>query len=77
MAPYRLLVSAVTRSARTYGEQIVDIIHLNTILQGAHLLPVFGDKPVPQHFKFTSSLVSFRHYYINKYADYHSHEIAF
>ncbi|CAK5266001.1 unnamed protein product [Mycena citricolor] len=77
MAPYWLLVSAVTTSARTYGKWIVDIIHLDTILRAAHLLPVFGDEPVPRHFKFMSSLVSFHHYYINKYTDHHSHEITF
>ncbi|KAJ7822702.1 hypothetical protein B0H13DRAFT_2681657 [Mycena leptocephala] len=43
----------------------------------AHLLPIHGDNPVPRHFKHTRSLDLFAAFYINKYADHHSHEIAF
>ncbi|KAJ7440045.1 hypothetical protein FB451DRAFT_1445189 [Mycena latifolia] len=46
-------------------------------VDGAHLVPIFGDHFLPRHFKYSSSLDSFRAYSINKYADHHSHEIAF
>ncbi|KAJ7036423.1 hypothetical protein C8F04DRAFT_954003 [Mycena alexandri] len=59
------------------GQRIMDIIHIDSILRSAHLIPVFGDDFLPRNFKFTASLNSFRAYYINKYADHHSHEIAF
>ncbi|KAF7334397.1 hypothetical protein MVEN_02268800 [Mycena venus] len=57
--------------------RIVDIIHIDSILRGAHLIPIYGDKPLPRGFKHTASLDSFRAYYVNKYADHHAHEIAF
>ncbi|KAJ7830779.1 hypothetical protein B0H13DRAFT_2240600 [Mycena leptocephala] len=59
------------------GEREMSIIHLDTILRAAHLLPVHGDDPVPRHFKHTRSLDLFAAFYVNKYADHHSHEIAF
>ncbi|KAJ7434405.1 hypothetical protein FB451DRAFT_1467623 [Mycena latifolia] len=57
--------------------RVMDIIHVDSILRGAHLVPIFGDHFLPRHFKYSSSLDSFRAYSINKYADHHSHEIAF
>ncbi|KAJ6587718.1 hypothetical protein B0H10DRAFT_2333593 [Mycena sp. CBHHK59/15] len=60
-----------------HGHRILDIIHLDTILRGVHLIPIFGDDFLPHHFKYSSSLDSFKAFYINKYADHHSHEIAF
>ncbi|KAJ7039942.1 hypothetical protein C8F04DRAFT_949338 [Mycena alexandri] len=59
------------------GQHVMDIIHINSILHGAHLIPVFGDDFLPHNFKFTASFNSFRAYYINKYADQHSHKIVF
>ncbi|KAF7293855.1 C2H2-type domain-containing protein [Mycena chlorophos] len=59
------------------GRREVDIIHLDTIVRGAHLIPVFGDERIPHRWRFTDSLDSFQAYYVNKYADHHSHEIAF
>ncbi|KAJ7692795.1 hypothetical protein B0H14DRAFT_3662741 [Mycena olivaceomarginata] len=59
------------------GQRVLDIIHLDSILRGAHLIPIYGDSHLPRHIKHTASLDSFRAYYVNKYADHHSHEIAF
>jgi hypothetical protein len=59
------------------GRRVMDIVHIDSILRGAHLIPIFGDDFVPHHFKYYSSLDSFKAFYINKYADHHSHEIAF
>ncbi|KAF8193121.1 hypothetical protein K438DRAFT_1934856 [Mycena galopus ATCC 62051] len=59
------------------GQRVLDIIHLDSILRGAHLIPIYGNSYLPRHIKHTASLDSFRAYYVNKYADHHSHEIAF
>ncbi|KAJ7027114.1 hypothetical protein C8F04DRAFT_1288082 [Mycena alexandri] len=59
------------------GRRVVDIIHIDAILRGAHLIPIFGEDFLPHNFKYSSSLDSFKAYYINKYADHHSHEIVF
>ncbi|KAF7350244.1 hypothetical protein MVEN_01327900 [Mycena venus] len=59
------------------GEREMSVIHLDSILHAAHLIPVYGDDPVPRYFKYTRSLDLFAAFYGNKYADHHSHEIAF
>ncbi|KAJ7724780.1 hypothetical protein B0H16DRAFT_289198 [Mycena metata] len=59
------------------GKRETSLIHLDAILRAAHLVPIYGDHPVPRHFKHTRSLDLFAAFYINKYADHHSHEIAF
>jgi hypothetical protein len=59
------------------GNREMSIIHLDTVLRAAHLIPVYGDDPVPRHFKYYRSLDLFAAFYVNKYADHHSHEIAF
>ncbi|KAJ7930653.1 hypothetical protein B0H13DRAFT_2228231 [Mycena leptocephala] len=59
------------------GQRVMDIIHVDTILRRAHLIGVYGDHFLPRHFKYSDSLDSFKAFYINKYADHHTHEIAF
>ena len=57
---------------------MLDIIHLNSILHNAHLMGVCeGSIHLPCNFTFNDSLDSFKAFYINKYIDYHAHEIAF
>ncbi|THG94259.1 hypothetical protein EW026_g7178 [Hermanssonia centrifuga] len=53
------------------------VIHLDSILRLAHLIPVFGDAVIPPDFQQSQSLDAFKTYYVNKYADHHAHEIAF
>lgn len=62
---------------QTHG-RLMSVIHLDTIMRNAHLLPVYGSAFVPlAHFlDFTDSLDAFTAFYINKYASHHSHEIA-
>ena len=57
-------------------ERLCSVIHLDTILRGAHLLPVFGNQPLPINFDYTHSLDAFSMYYVNHFADHHSHEIV-
>jgi hypothetical protein len=58
------------------NERDISILHLDTFLRGAHLLPVFGTRPLPVDFHFSYSLDAFRTYFVNKYIDHHAHEIA-
>ncbi|KAG1882453.1 hypothetical protein F4604DRAFT_1879499 [Suillus subluteus] len=51
--------------------------HVDTIYRATHLLPVFGDGPLPVDFHFAHSLDTFNSYYVNKYADHHANEIVF
>jgi hypothetical protein len=53
------------------------ILHLDTIVRGAHLLPVFGHGHVSQTSSSADTLDRFTSFYVNKYADHHSFKIAF
>lgn len=55
----------------------VTVLHLDTFLRGAHLLPVFGAHPLPLDFRYQHSLTSLSAFYVNKYIDHNAHEIAF
>ncbi|OSC97902.1 hypothetical protein PYCCODRAFT_1376275, partial [Trametes coccinea BRFM310] len=59
------------------GQRGRDVVHLQTLLRAAHLIPVFGEDPIPPQLRQHESLDSFRAFYINKFADHHAHEIAF
>ncbi|KAI0313153.1 hypothetical protein OF83DRAFT_1165706 [Amylostereum chailletii] len=60
------------------GERQMSVIHIDCILRGAHLIGVSaGAEFIPCSLSHTDSLDAFRAFYVNKYADHHSHEIAF
>ena len=59
------------------GQHVTAIVHLDTAVRGAHLLPVYGTAFIPHDLHFSETLHAFHAYYINKYVDHHSHEIAF
>ncbi len=60
-------------------KRLLEVIHLDTILRGAHLIGVTGSNFLPSNPKvdFLTSLDSFKSFFVNKYADHHAHEIAF
>lgn len=58
------------------GIPVVSVIHLDSIIRNAHLLPIYGDKPVPHNLLPHHSLDAFRAFYVNKFIDYHSFHIA-
>ena len=53
------------------------VVHLDTILRGAHLIPVYGSSFIPPHFRHSWSLDAFKAFFVNKYADHHANKIAF
>ncbi|KAK0446242.1 hypothetical protein EV421DRAFT_1890084 [Armillaria borealis] len=67
----------VVQPERRYMQPVLSVIHLDTLLRGAHLMPVFGPDPVPLKFHYASSLDCFKAFYVNKYADHHANEIVF
>lgn len=67
----------VRRDTDHNGRRILDIVHLNAILRGAHLIGIAGDSFVPKEVDHTNALDVFKSFYVNKYIDYHAHEIAF
>ncbi|THH19362.1 hypothetical protein EW146_g1774 [Bondarzewia mesenterica] len=59
------------------GSRITSIIHVDSIVRGAHLIGVYGNEFLPYDFHYTDSLDAFRAYYVNKFIDHHANEIAF
>ncbi|KAI9441589.1 hypothetical protein H4582DRAFT_2110402 [Lactarius indigo] len=58
------------------GSPAVEVIHLDSVLRAAHLLPVFGNSFMPIELSPHNALDAFETYYINKYIDYHAFEFA-
>ncbi len=56
------------------GQRAVGLVHLDTISCAVHLMPVYLHTELPIDFHFSYSLDAFTSFYVNKYADYHSHE---
>jgi hypothetical protein len=57
------------------GEQPVQVIHLDTILRGAHLLPCYGKGFLPVELKYTDSLNAWDSYFVNHFIDQHAYEL--
>lgn len=56
----------------------MEVVHLDVLLRGAHLIGLSGTQRLPDRdFVFSDALDRFQSFYVNKYADHHSHEIAF
>ena len=56
--------------------RLCGVIHIDSILRSSHLVGVYGHSTLPREFHFSKALTAFKSYYVNKYADYHSHEVA-
>jgi hypothetical protein len=67
----------VERDLDGEGQELMMIIHVDTIVHNAHLIGVAGDSRIPNDLNYSDSLNAFRRFYVNKYIDYHAHEIAF
>jgi hypothetical protein len=54
------------------------VIHLDSIVRGAHLLPRFpSNTRLPREINYTQTLDVYQSFYVNKYVDHHAFEIAF
>lgn len=59
------------------GDPYTSVIHIDSILRAAHLIPVFGTRAVDIHHDFRKTLDTYDRFYVNKYIDCHANEIAF
>ena len=59
------------------GSRSMSVVHVDSIVRAAHLLPIFGTSTFPPQLKFLFTLDSFRAFYVNKYIDYHAFETVF
>ncbi|KAI0069218.1 hypothetical protein BV25DRAFT_1926438 [Artomyces pyxidatus] len=65
----------IVRPEQIGGRRTVGLIHLDTIVRSCHLIGVTGETHLPKDFHFSQSHSAFRAFYLNKYADYHFHEL--
>jgi len=59
------------------ADRNVSVIHIDSIVRAAHLLPIFDQQPLPHTLNYTKTLDSFQGFYVNKYIDYHAYEAVF
>ena len=58
--------------------RVMSVVHVDSIVHAAHLLPVFGGNvAVPMEVNFNNTLDIFGAFYLNKYIDYHAFETVF
>ncbi|KAG1844842.1 hypothetical protein DFJ58DRAFT_747584 [Suillus subalutaceus] len=58
------------------GSRELSIIHIDSIIRGAHLLSIFGTQLVPRGLRFYDSLDVYRGFYVNRFIDHHAFELA-
>jgi hypothetical protein len=56
------------------GTPTVQVVQLETIARGAHLLPIYGQERVPDDFSYHDALDSFNSFFLNHFIDHHAHE---
>ncbi|KAK7450592.1 hypothetical protein VKT23_012902 [Stygiomarasmius scandens] len=60
------------------GSPLLEVVHLDCLYRAAHLIGVTGDSRVPaRDFSSSDSLDAYEAFYVNKYVDYHAHEVAY
>ena len=67
----------VRRELDVNGRRKLKVIHLESILRGAHLVGIAGSSFIPYELDHTNALKAYNTFYVNKFVDYHAHEIAF
>ena len=56
------------------GRPTFQVIEVETIARGAHLIPVYGTSRVPDQFSHHDALDSFLSFFVNCFIDHHAHE---
>jgi hypothetical protein len=57
------------------GKPTLEVIHIDTIVRGAHLLPLYGSGFLFEDFCYANALDAFDYYFVNSHIDYHAHEL--
>ena len=57
-----------------WGRPPVKVIDIDSIAQGAHLLPVFGSSWIPDDFSHHDTLDSFNSFFVDHFIDHHAHK---
>ncbi|EIW75493.1 hypothetical protein CONPUDRAFT_65748 [Coniophora puteana RWD-64-598 SS2] len=54
----------------------VDVVHIDSLVRAAHLIPHFGTGHVPEEMHCYDSYDSYDSFYLNRFVDHHAFEIA-
>lgn len=65
----------VDRDYKADGSRSMELIHLDSVIRGAHLIPVFGEGFVSMDLTYQNSLDTYNTFYVNQYADHNAFEI--
>ena len=57
--------------------RVQSVVSLDSMVQGAHLIGVYGSEFIPVDLHFSESLNVFQSYYVNKYIDHHANTLVF
>jgi len=57
------------------GKAVLDVIDAESIVRGAHLLPVYGNSQFPERFSHFNALSMHKSFFVNHFADHHSNEL--
>lgn len=57
--------------------QVAAVIHLDSIVRGVHLIPVYKKHQIARKHVYPMTLNTFRRFYVNKYVDYHAFETIY
>ncbi|KAF5378904.1 hypothetical protein D9615_006850 [Tricholomella constricta] len=72
------MVEPDVRLVRGRTRRVLEVVHLDSIMRGAHLLGIAGRHLLPLYgLNHTNALDQFHSFYVNKFADHHAHEVAF
>ncbi|KDR70757.1 hypothetical protein GALMADRAFT_214468 [Galerina marginata CBS 339.88] len=56
------------------GLPTVEVIDIDTVARGAHLLPVYGSSRVPEDFSHHDALNNYNSFFLNYFVDHNAHE---
>ena len=59
------------------GQHVQSVISLDSVVQGTHLIGIYGSEFIPVKLHFSKSLIAFKAYYVNKYIDHHVNMLMF
>jgi hypothetical protein len=57
-----------------HGKPTLEVIDVDSIACGAHLLPVYGSSQVPEDFDYHDALDAYNTFFVNHYVGHHAHE---
>ncbi len=67
----------VTLDFTPSGDSLRGVVSFNSVVCGAHLILVYGSQFLPSRFDPDYTLDAFVAYFVNKFADHHSHTLAY